>query len=153
MQDVKKIFSHQGVDYPLVFNLNVMENIQQEYGSVQAWGDLTDGTAYGKRDYEKKNGVDSWDELTDEQKAANKGEPDAKAIIFGFGEMLNEGIDMENEARFHRGLASGESLRPAMSLRAVGRLITSMGLDIATEKLKETVIESQRMENEETKNV
>lgn len=59
-----------GTDYPLVFNLNVMEEIQEEYGSVEAWGDLTD--AKGK-------------------------ELNAKALKFGLTAMLNEGVDIYNE--------------------------------------------------------
>ena len=129
MKDVKKTFTHNGVDYPLVFNLNVMESVQEKYGSVELWGDLTDGTFNGKADYEKKNGVGSWDELEEEDKVANKGEPDAKAIIFGFTEMINEGLDMENEEL----LARGENPRKLMTLKQVGRLITAIGIDIATQ--------------------
>ena len=59
----------KGVSYNLVFNLNVMEEIQEEYGSISEWGDLTD----------------------------NEKEPNAKAVIFGLTAMLNEGIDIDNE--------------------------------------------------------
>lgn len=59
----------KGVDYNLVFNLNVMEQIQEEYGSISAWGELTD----------------------------NEKEPNAKAVIFGLTAMINEGIDIDNE--------------------------------------------------------
>ena len=61
---------HKGETYNLVFNLNVMEEIQEEYGTLEKWGELTD-TA--------------------------DGEPNAKAIKFGLMSMLNEGIDIENE--------------------------------------------------------
>lgn len=59
----------KGVEYNLVFNLNVMEEIQDEYGSISAWGELTD----------------------------NEKEPNAKAVIFGLMRMINEGIDIDNE--------------------------------------------------------
>lgn len=59
----------KGVEYNLVFNLNVMEQIQEEYSSISAWGDLTD----------------------------NAKEPNAKAVIFGLTCMINEGIDIDNE--------------------------------------------------------
>ena len=36
--------------YKLVFNLNVMEAIQEEYGSVDKWGSLTDGQGNGEPD-------------------------------------------------------------------------------------------------------
>lgn len=56
--------------YKLVFNLNVMEEIQEKYGTVEKWGELTEGV---------------------------QSEPNIKAIIFGFAAMINEGIDIENE--------------------------------------------------------
>ena len=62
MKDLNGKIQYKGNEYTLVFNLNVMENIQEEYGSVEHWGDLTDGTV---------------------------GEPNAKAVIFGFTEMLS----------------------------------------------------------------
>jgi hypothetical protein len=61
--------SYKGKEYELVFNLNVMEEIQEEYGSVEAWGDLVEAEA----------------------------EPKAKDIKYGFKAMLNEGIDIYNE--------------------------------------------------------
>lgn len=148
MKDVRKDFECEGVIYPLVFNLNVMELIQEQYGSVEKWGDLTDGTFYGKQNYEKKNGEDSWELLTDDEKLANKGEPDAKSIIFGFCQMINEGIDIDNEEL----VAKGENPRRELSLKQTGRLITQVGLEFATTKLQETVIESQKVEGNESKN-
>jgi hypothetical protein len=62
MKDFANEIQYNGETYKLVFNLNVMENIQQEYGTIEKWGELTDGVS---------------------------GEPDAKAIIFGFREMIN----------------------------------------------------------------
>ncbi len=58
--------------YPLVFNLNVMEVIQEEYGSVSEWGELTDNS--------------------------NGKEPNAKALIFGLTAMMNEGLEIENDS-------------------------------------------------------
>ena len=65
----KVALTYKGRTYDLVFNLNVMEQIQEEYGTVAAWGDLTDNAA----------------------------EPNAKAVIFGLMCMINEGIDIYNE--------------------------------------------------------
>ena len=107
MKDINGKIQYKGQEYVLVFNLNVMENIQEEYGSVEHWGDLTDGST---------------------------GEPSAKAVIFGFREMLNEGIDIRNEE---------EGLNiPTLTLKQVGRLITEVGLEHATNVLNETVINS-----------
>lgn len=56
--------------YKIVFNLNVMEVIQEEYGTINKWGELTDGQA---------------------------GEINIKALIYGIWAMLNEGIEIQNE--------------------------------------------------------
>ncbi len=55
--------------YPLVFSLNVMEAIQDKYGSIEKWSSLI-----------QKNG-----------------EPDIKALKFFMTEAINEGIEIENE--------------------------------------------------------
>ena len=55
--------------YPLVFNLNVMEEIQEQYGSLDEWGKITSG----------------------------KGEPQIKSLKNGIMAMMNEAIDIENE--------------------------------------------------------
>lgn len=141
MQDVKTSIEVGGVVYPVIFNLNVMELIQSEYGSLDVWGDLTDGETYAMREYLSKNpSCDEydWAELAPEEKAKYKGEPDARAVIFGFKEMINEGIDIENEER----LTKGEDPMKELSFKQVGRLITNYGLAKATKKLNQTVVES-----------
>ena len=60
--------TYKGEEYALVFNLNVMEIIQEEYNSVGEWAS-----------------------------AMESAEPRAKDIKFGFTAMLNEGIDIYNE--------------------------------------------------------
>ena len=72
MKEISKTIEYKGKNYKLVFNLNVMEVIQDKYGTLENWGKLTDGVE-------------------------NDGEPNAKAVIFGITAMLNEGIDIENE--------------------------------------------------------
>ena len=62
---------YKGKKYKLVFNLNVMQEVQEKYKTIDKWAELTDN-----------NG---------------EGEPDAKAIIFGLTAMLNEGIEIDNE--------------------------------------------------------
>ena len=71
MKDIEKKITYNGKEYLIVFNLNVMEEIQEKYGTLQKWGDLTEG--------------------------GEAGEPNAKAVIVGFTAMLNEGIDIMNE--------------------------------------------------------
>lgn len=70
MKETSKYFEYEGKKYRAVFNLNSMEAIQEEYGSISKWGKLTDGSA---------------------------GEVDIKALIFGIREMINEAIDIDNE--------------------------------------------------------
>lgn len=56
--------------YNLVFDLNVMQEIQEKYGSFDKWIELTDG---------------------------EHGEVNVGALKFSFMSMINEGIDIENE--------------------------------------------------------
>ena len=70
MRDYKLDFEVEGKKYSLIFNLNVMQAIQEEYGTVQEWGKLTD---------------------------KNNGEINAKALIYGLMVMINEGIEINND--------------------------------------------------------
>lgn len=109
MKEMKSEIIYKDKKYSLVFNLNVMEVIQDEYGTVGKWGELTDGST---------------------------GEVNAKAVIFGLTEMLNEGIDIDNEE-------NGTDIKP-FTKKQVGRILTEIGLQAATQKLNETVIESTK---------
>lgn len=62
--------------YPMSFNLNVMEEIQEQYGSIEAWGDIVEN---------KENG-----------------EPKVKDLKNGLMIMINEGIDIENENKIDK---------------------------------------------------
>ena len=70
MKDIKSYIQYKGEQIPMVFNLNVMEQIQEEYGSIRKWGEKVDGT---------------------------DGEPNIKHLKRGLMLMFNEGIDIENE--------------------------------------------------------
>ena len=56
--------------YPVVFNINVMEEIQEAYGSISNWGAIIENA---------------------------KGEPKVKDLKVGLMFMINEAIDIENE--------------------------------------------------------
>lgn len=71
MKEITKKIEYKGTEYKLVFNLNVMEEIQNKYGTVSRWGEITDG---GK-----------------------KNEPNIKALRFGITCMINEGIEIDND--------------------------------------------------------
>lgn len=70
MKDAMQTIEYKGKTYKLVFDLNVMEAIQDEYGSIEAWGKLIEPKV---------------------------GEPNVKALVFGVMEMINEGIEISNE--------------------------------------------------------
>lgn len=70
MKDAMNTINYKDKEYKIIFNLNVMEQIQEEYGTLEKWGDLTDGVS---------------------------GEVNVKALKFGLMAMINEGIDIQNE--------------------------------------------------------
>lgn len=70
IKEVSSKLTYKDKEYKLVFNLNVMEKIQDEYKTLDAWGALTDGST---------------------------GEVNIKALVFGITEMINEAIDIDNE--------------------------------------------------------
>ena len=104
---------YRGVEYHLAFNLNVMQVIQEEYGSLDEWGKKTEG---------------------------ENGEPDAKAVIFGFAAMINEGVDIDNEEH-------GTDIKP-LTLRQVGRLIGSVGMDVISAQMQSIVVASTQTEDD-----
>ena len=58
--------------------------------------------------------------------------------------MINEGIDIENESK--------EVKREFLTDKQVGRIITEIGMETLAKKMKETVIDSTK-NDEEAKNV
>ena len=102
-----------GKEYPIVFNLNVMEVIQEKYGTLETWGELTDG---------------------------KETEIDIKALKFGVTEMINEGIDIENEEL--------EIKRDFLNEKQVGRIITDIGVEKLATDVQNTVIDSTVTDNE-----
>lgn len=113
IKDVFDTVEYNGVEYRLYFNLNVIEVLQETYGSAQKW-------------VETINSVED--------------EGDAKALKFGFREMINEGIDIMNEE-------NGTDLKP-LTLKQVGRLLTEVGLASATEKMSKLVFDSSQSTDE-----
>lgn len=111
MKDINGKIQYKGKEYTLVFNLNVMEKVQEEYGTIGKWGELSDGTG---------------------------GEPNAKAVLYGLTEMINEGIDIANEEN-----GTDEKF---LTKKQVGRMLTEVGLAEATRVLNETVVQSTKSE-------
>ena len=146
MKEKETMFTVNGKEYKAIFNLNVMQSIQVEYGTFESWGELTDGFVYDENG-ERKLKLDS-DGNPIIKKIKNKNgeevevevyetkEGDIKALIFGIKEMINEAIDIDNE--------NNQLNQPLLTEKQVGRLITAMGIEKATSKLNETVIESTK---------
>lgn len=109
MKEISNVINYKEKEYKIVFNLNVMEQIQDEYKTLDNWGKLTDGS---------------------------NGEPNIKALIYGFTAMLNEGIEIDNEN-------NGTDTK-LFTKKQVGRMITEIGLDTMANKLNETVVESTK---------
>lgn len=80
--------------YPMAFTINVMEAAEEEYGGVENWAKLMD-----------------------------KSEPSYKALKFMVLEIINEGIDIENEK------LKNDKKKEALTSKQVGRLITRIGLE------------------------
>ena len=64
-------FETDNKKYPICFNFNVIEELQDEYGSISKWGDIVEGK--------------------------ESGEPNIKDLKKGLLLMINEAIDIQNE--------------------------------------------------------
>lgn len=71
MKENEIFIEYKGQKYNLVFDMNVIETLQNKYGSFNKWSDLV----------QPSNGT----------------ECNIEALKFGFCEALNEGIDIVNE--------------------------------------------------------
>lgn len=87
----------------------------------------------------KYGSLNEWKELIE---PADGSEPKIDALIFFFTEAINEGIDIENEEH--------NQSRELLTSRKVGRIITELGLEEASKKLKEAVVDSNPETTEET---
>lgn len=71
IKKMEEVFQYKDKEYVLVFNLNVLQAVQEKYGSYDKWQALI---------YPEK-----------------KEECNIEALLFAFKEMINEGIDIKNE--------------------------------------------------------
>lgn len=93
--------------YPMAFTLNVMESAEEKYGGVESWAKLMD------------------------QK-----EPSYKALKFMVLEIINEGIDIENQD------LKDDKKKELLTSKQVGRLITRVGMDEIGVKVFKLIQES-----------
>ena len=94
-----------GEKWPCVYDLNVQSVLQEEYGTINKWIE----NLYGE---EKK-----------------ESEINIKTIIFTMKEMINEGIEIENEM--------GKPYREPISNTIAGIIITEMGVNKMLEIVNE----------------
>lgn len=99
MKDVLKHIEANGKTYPMAFNINVVEAIQEKYESLDAWSKII---------------------MPDDKK-----EPKIKDVIFIYKECINEGIDMENdpECQFY---VKQDSPRAFINEKQAGRIISAL---------------------------
>ena len=109
IKEVSSKLTYKDKEYKLVFNLNVMEKIQDEYKTLDAWGALTDGS---------------------------EGEVNIKALVFGITEMINEGIDIDNE--------DNNTSEPFVSHKKVGRMLTEIGIEKSAQNMNDLVVKSTK---------
>lgn len=102
MKDVSGSITYKDREFKLAFNLNVMEAIQDKYGTLAKWSALVE---------------------------PEDGEPNIKALKYGFTQMLNEALDIEG---------SGEQLTE----KQVGRMLSDLGMQGVAGALKDTVVRS-----------
>ncbi len=70
MEEKETTISWKGKEYKLIFNINVANELQKEYGSLEKYGELTD---------------------------KNNSEINIDALMTGVQIMINEGIDIDND--------------------------------------------------------
>lgn len=109
----------------LAFNLNVMAQIQSEYGSVSAWVELLED---------------------DKENSTRGGEPDMQAFIKGFTFMLNEGVEIENDD------LPADKKKVPFTERQVGRLITTWGKDEVQKAMQSAITTATDTGDDTSKN-
>jgi hypothetical protein len=105
--------------------LNVMAQIQSEYGSVSAWVELLED---------------------DDEHPTRGGEPDMQAFIKGFTFMLNEGVEIENDD------LPADGKKVPFTERQVGRLITTWGKDEVQKAMQATIASATDTGDDTSKN-
>ncbi len=132
MLDIVKHITINDKEFPLSFSFNVMELIQEKYGTMKEWGETLQPT---EKVIDQETG----------QEVVKALEPKIKDIIWTFKEFINEGIDIENEEK-------GEK-RPFVTEKQVGRLISSTGMSKVTKVMQSLTVKSTKtddIKNEQT---
>lgn len=114
MKDISDTLEYKGQKYPVIFNINVLEALQEEYGTFNAWLNKIYSEDENDKDFE----------------------PDVKAIKFAYFKMINEGIRIENK--------TANEKREFLDKEDVGEIISELGLRTAFRKLNDLTRESNQ---------
>lgn len=110
MKEIMETLEYRGVEYPLVMNINVLQELQNKYGSFEAWAHKV---------------------------LLGNGETDLGALTFGTMAMINEGIDIYNEEHPDSPLTPLTQKQTGRMLTAVGlEDATEKVLNLVTESNK-----------------
>jgi len=118
MVDKKSSVTVDGVEYPMAFNANVIEIIQEKYGDIPSWSDVIEPPPI-------------IDETTGEKKQV---EPKMNDLIWTFREIINEGIDINNDEK--------KENRDFLTHKQVGRIIGKKGFQEVANVIKNIVLQS-----------
>lgn len=109
---------YNGEKYKVVLNFNVMEKLEKKYGTYDKWLSLI----------------------------SNEENLDISAVIYGFKQIFNEGIRIDNKnlmKKYNSGeLTEKPQLREKLSKADVGEMLTEIGLNQAAEKMAEVLKDS-----------
>lgn len=94
--------------YPLIFTINVMETIQEEYETLDNW-----------------------------MEQIKKDEPNIKALKFGLGAMINEGIEVENELN--------KTNAELVTDKKIGWIVTALGMNQVASAIGDNVVSSTKV--------
>lgn len=130
MENGIKYLETKTAKYPLVFNINVIEAIQDKYGNLDKWSDAIEGII-----------------RNEDGEITTKETPHMKDIKFFIKEAINEGIDIENEET--------ENKRQFVTEKQVGRILSEIGQGSVLETIKDLTVSSVKTDKqiEEEKNV
>lgn len=111
--------NYKGKKYNIVFNLNVLEEIQNKYGSLDNWGAILEPT-------DPKTGAALI--------------PDIKEVINSFEIMINEGIEIMND--------DNGTNEPLLNHKQVGRIVSEVGVENIFAAMQGVAIDSTKEPNE-----
>ena len=132
MKDISETLEYKGQKYKLVFDINVLEELQQEYGTFQRWIEYMSGDAKERKTGEKTTVKGSDGKPVE----IELGEPDIKAVKLAYYLVINEGIEIENEE-------TGGNRKP-VTMNFVGRMLTELDLGEAVKRLNKLAVESNQ---------